>query len=383
MDNMSQHTYFLCDKCKRISRIIFINNDLTPNGICRCGLNNRVDQSDRLYELDQAIRSFGGMLIYHFPGYIEECNGQYLVNLPMMRYRDCNNMITDIIKLYSRCCDQKYDYTCSCTDTGLIDFSIIGSVLLISDKSKANLILSDYKRYFNAVMDQLISTLNAIVFARHEKRLREAKQPFEQIMGIKDIKKYYYCPVCHNMGYIKTDTHWSEKMVSQSGMFSGSVSISDPILTNHVRCIACDEYMVELDADIAPLIKAMNDHGIETIYCCQGHYEAEHSFQLPRDDDNNSYDISYHSSLPYVTFYANKCDNKDLIDIVTGAASNTDKYPHIKVQFIDEDHNESDEYDRIYIYADMDEISEELLNTVKAEFIKFLEDFIERYGNHK
>lgn len=380
---MNQHTYFLCDKCKHISRAIFINTDLTPKGICRCGLNNRVDQSDRLYELDQAIREFGGRLIYHFPGSIEECNGQYLVNLPMMRYRDHNNMLTDIIKLYSLCHDQKYDYTCSCTDTGLMDFGIIGSILLISDKSKANLILSDYKRYFDTVIDQLIDSLNAIISARHERRLREAKQSFEQIMGIKDVKKYYYCPVCHNMGYIETDTHWSKKMVSQGGMFSGSVSISDPILTNHVKCIACDEYMVELDADIAPLIKAMNDRGIETIYCCQGHYEAEHSFQLPRDDDNNSYDISYHASLPYVTFYANKCDNKDLIDIVTGVASNTDRYPHIKVQFIDEDHNESDEYDRIHIYADIDEISEESLNTAKAEFIKFLENFIDRYSHHK
>ena len=372
--------YIICDNCKRILTFKRPNSVIVNHkDNCICGQPVRIDDSDDFNTLFDTIASFGGRLIYHFPGSIIECNGQYLVNLPMIRYRDSNNTITDIIELYSRCHDQKYDYTCSCTDTGLMDFSIIGSVLSISDKSKANLILSDHKIYFNTIMGHLIDSLNAIISARYEKRLREAKQSFGQIMSIKDVKKYYYCPTCGNMGYIKSDTHLSENKVNQSGIFSGSISISDPILTNYVICTACKKYMVELDVDIAPLIKAMNDHGIKTIYSCQGHREAKHSFQLPRENDNNSYKISYYALLPYVSFYANKCDNKDLIDIVVELASSNDKYPHIMVEFVDEDRNESDEYDRIHICADMDEISEESLNISKAEFIRFLEELIERY----
>ena len=382
---MSQHAYFLCDKCKRISRVIFINADLTPKGICRCGLNNRVDQSDRLYDLDQAIRAFGGTLAYHFPGSIEECNGQYLVNLPMMRYRDVTartTTISDFIRTYFNRYNIGYSWSLASTDTGLKDL-LFTADLKYSKESDAKKVLSEHRQFFNNLIDWLIEVLNAIESARREDAKKEAAQSFGLCMPIRDTKKYYYCPECGNIGYIGTDTHWSERMVEQYGKFSSSVAISEPVLTNDVKCVACDEFMIELDSDIALRIKSMNDHGIITIYCCQGHYVNEHTFQLPKDPNTDNYRIDHHIDLPYVTFFANARDNKELVDIVADMSNKRDIYPHINVAFVDEFHQNSACYERVYINTDIDDISEESLNITKAEFVKFLDELIERCGNVK
>lgn len=381
---MSQHTYFLCDKCKRISRVIFINNDLTAKGICRCGLNNRVDQSDRLYELDQAIRRFGGVLVYHFPGSIEMDSDDYIIHLPMMRYRDvtARTTISDFIRTYFNRYNIGYSWDLARTDTGLKDL-LFTADLKYSKESDAKKVLSEHRQFFNNLIDWLIEVLNAIESARREDAKKEAAQSFGLCMPIRDTKKYYYCPECGNIGYIGTDTHWSERMVEQHGKFSSSVTISEPVLTNDVKCVACDEFMIELDSDIALRIKSMNDHGIMTIYCCQGHYVNEHTFQLPKDPNADNYKIDHHIDLPYVTFFANERDNKELVDIVADMSNKRDIYPHINVAFVDEFHTESACYERVYINTDVDDISEGSLNITKAEFVKFLDELIERYGNVK
>ena len=58
------------------------------------------------------------------------------------------------------------------------------------------------------------------------------------------------------------------------------------------------------------------------------------------EDRHRHQDISI--DCPYITFYANKYENEGLIDIVYDIANNP-KYTHLHIQFIDENHCETDD----------------------------------------
>ena len=386
MDNISNlKTYYICDHCKRILRFNYLE-PYHADYTCRCGRSARQDNSLLLNDLDSTIRGFGGSVAYYFYGSIEKNGDEYMIHTPMMRYRDARSKPTISHFIQNYICDKggpHHRYNLMHADNGMIDLSCFCNERC-QDEIEAINILSEYRCHFDDFIGWICSTLDEINKDRREQAKKKAEHSFGMALPIRDTKKYYYCPECGNIGCIETDTHWSERMIEQHGNFTSSVVVHEPIITNSVKCVECDDYMVELDADIALSIKKMNDLGIVTTYCCQGHYVNEHFFRLPnKSDGEDNYCVDHHIDLSYVSFFANNRDNEELVNIVADIAVNTDKYPHIRVDYIDEYHNPSPIFDMIYICTDVDEISEEAFNASKTEFIEFLGELIEKYGKVK
>ena len=196
---------------------------------------------------------------------------------------------------------------------------------------------------------------------------------FRVPMPLRTNKTAYYCLNCGNFGFVELALPVSNNLPRVTGSFAKPIYISEVCVRNYVRCVDCNEYMVDLDYDIADKIKKLNDIGVKTIYCCQGHIDTEYLIDPAYSSHIGD---ERHASCPYIEFYANKHDNEDLINIAYDLVS---KYDHLKIAFMNPDHEESDGYSRICIYGEINNITEDELSIVQKEFMDFLDDLITQY----
>ena len=110
------------------------------------------------------------------------------------------------------------------------------------------------------------------------------------LMDTKRDKTTFWCPECGNK------VSFSNKPVSIFGPADGY--IMDAVDIHYeVRCPNCDEYMLDLDFEIADFVIEANKAGYETMFSCEGHEYCRFEVKDPESYDYDKHEIC---NSPYV-----------------------------------------------------------------------------------
>ena len=121
------------------------------------------------------------------------------------------------------------------------------------------------------------------------------------LMDTKRDKTTFWCPECGNK------VSFSNKPVSIFGPADGY--IMDAVDIHYeVRCPNCDEYMLDLDFEIADFVIEANKAGYETMFSCEGHEYCGFEVKDPESYDYDKHEIC---NSPYVSF-KNNIKNEEL-----------------------------------------------------------------------
>ena len=360
--------YFVCHKCRKIVKNKLIEPMEEYEQYCpSCGNKTEivVDHS-KLGNIDMLFSSIGAELVYFSTGRIATTqDNKFEIDLPLLRFIDNDeNFISKNLYLRNTRLSSTVD---KIQDVFCYEAKTIFNTIVEAEKA-----LNVYNTWLKISIDQVFHMLSI----RNAPKSRYIHKTATLVpIRESDRKKAYYCPSCGNIGIISVSTNIGMHLIDEDIKFTKPVAVSEVCVHNNIRCIGCNDYMIEIDFDIADRIETMNSSGIETIYCCQGHINKETILDDSADRHRHQ-DISI--DCPYITFYANKYENEGLIDIVYDIANNP-KYTHLHIQFVDENHCETDDYDRIYVYGIVESADGKELKIVQSEFISFLDELIDGY----
>lgn len=359
--------YSICHECRKIvcRSLSELGDDQQYCPSCKNKTDIVVDHP-KLGNLDMLFFSIEAELVYFSTGRITSTlNGKFKIDLPLLRFKDNEeNFISKNLYLWntriSSTTDEIRDVFCRTTET------------IFDTEREAEKALNLYNTWMKISIGRVFTMLTI----KNDAKSRYIHNAATHIpIRESDRKKAYYCPSCGNIGIVTVETGIGEYMTRENIKFTKPVAISEVYVYNNIRCIGCNEYMADIDFDIAERIEALNNLGIKTIYCCQGHVNRE--IVLDAESDANRSE-EFNIDCPYITVYGNKYDNEELIDIAYDIV-NDPKYTHLRIQFVDENHCETDEYTRIYVSGNVNGIDENELDGAQKEFMSFLDELIDQY----
>ena len=362
--------YYICHKCRKIVLKRTTDPMSSDDQYCSCGNKTEaITGHPKIPNIDSMLDSIGAELVYYSNGWInngliKSTNDEFVIDPPLFRFID--NQEGFVSKnLYLRNAHMTFD-----PNSGIYDVFCYEAETKFDTRLDAERALNKYNAWIKIALDAVFHMIS--IKNTPKSRYTHSIGRFIHIREA-DLRKVYYCPKCGNIGIVDITTY--TKLMNQDIKFTKPVEVSEVHVRNYVKCIQCDEYMAEIDFDISDRIEKINTMGIETVYCCQGHFNT--SIIINADDGRGS-KSEYSIECPYIVFYANKYDNEELIDLVYDLV-NDPKYKYLSLEFIDEDGNESDEYTRVRIYGNVEDIDEEHFRAVQKEFMDFLDDFITQY----
>ena len=119
-------------------------------------------------------------------------------------------------------------------------------------------------------------------------------------LKIRDYKQVMYCPNCGSYTRIESDI---------------DVRIGTPEFTQftdidchymvYAYCPSCGQMMVNIDPEIFDYIKYFNDHGYETLYSCESHFEKR--LVVSKDNEGRATNMikKFKYDGPYIIFISN------------------------------------------------------------------------------
>lgn len=359
---------FLCDKCKRIAYKKIIDPD--PNFIrycTKCNNPTHIVNNDELSNLDDKLLAHNIKLVWFDPGCCKFGDTKFSINYPIMKYID--NRYSDFTNALRSIIDKRYEIYVE-NDKGLYtEFGIkyVGPTIELDPNTGTIDIAADImsiRKHFHDTISRATESLKT-------QRSRPIGKKYMGDQIIRDTRKAYWCNECGNIGYISIT---SRPILGTEIEFDSSIEVTDPIVSHHVWCTKCKSYMIELDCDIAERIKALNNIGINTKYCCQGHYRKMHRYEFPKVPVRPSF---YYTERPYINFIVENDRIEDTLFIIRNVIEKLEKsgeYNDIIVE-------ESAENEGIVctISVDIPEINEDVLNSMCKLFMQFVDEFIEEY----
>ena len=356
--------YYLCDKCEHIAHRR-VNNAPETLQCTKCGTTINAIRNTKLSELDTELKPYGITITWFSDGRIILDNGEYRPTYPMLKYHDSHtdSHFTNI--LLNTIDTSKYSITTEAKDKfGLrVCVKYIGARIDSYDFSRVHA----YAQIFS-IRDHFYDTISrAIKLLKFSNRPPRGKA-YTGDQVIRDTKKAYWCEECGNIGHISIT---SRPILSTEIEFDSSVEVTDPIVEYHVLCKECNSYMVELDYDIAGRIKRLNDMGIRTMYCCQGHYRKTNQLVFPKT--LNGYSSLNYVDHPYIQFIIKNDTRLRIMDMIE-ELKKSDKYNDIYTEVYTE--NEGVIF---IIRVDIPDIDEDIFNSRYNQFMQFIDEFIEMY----
>lgn len=356
--------YYLCDKCEHIAHRR-VNNAPETLQCTKCGTTVHAIRDDKLSELDTELKPYGITIIWISDGRIKFDDGEYHVTYPMIKYNDSHtdsqftNILLNAIDTF------KYSITTETKDKfGLkVCMEYIGARIDYDDFNSIDM----YAKILN-IREHFYDTIfRAVKLLKVSYRPKLGKA-YTGDQVIRDTKKVYWCEECGNIGHISIT---SRPILATEIEFDSSVEVTDPIVEYHVLCKECDSYMVELDYDIAGRIKKLNDMGIRTMYCCQGHYRKINQLVFPKT--LNGYSSLNYVDHPYIQFIIKNDTLLCIMDMIE-ELKKSDKYSDIYTEVYTE--NEGVVF---IIRVDIPDIDEDIFNSRYNQFMQFIDEFIEMY----
>lgn len=186
----------------------------------------------------------------------------------------------------------------------------------------------------------------------------------------------YFCPECFNKVDIDTQDKCSHLGVHVNST-SKNIAIARANIEFDVICCECDGFMIQCDSDIIDRIIKLNNLGIETMYCCEGHIntiEKPFTFTKQFQDDYN-----YHINLPYIGFSIEISENiMDYIDkLLSFQEYGFIEFEATEYMYVLRGKFDSDKYDKHYeMEADF-----ELMRNNFLRFIDEIINILEYYKN--
>lgn len=357
--------YYMCDKCEHIAHRR-VNNAPETLQCKKCGTTVHAIRDDKLSELDTELKPYGitvSWIGYACASFDEK--GKCHIKYPMLKYSDIHidsyftNALINIMD------PQKYSISAQ-KDKSKLEVSVeyIGA-RIDSDNIKGIDVYAEIlsiRKYFYGT---IIKAVNLLKFSN---RSNPRGKAYAGDQVIRDTKKAYWCEECGNIGYISIT---SRPILHTEIEFDSSVEVTDPIVEYHVLCKECDSYMVELDYDISDRIKKLNDMGIRTMYCCQGHYRKTNQLVFPKT--LNGYSSLNYVDHPYIQFIIKNDTLLRIMDMIE-ELKKSDKYNDIYTEVYTE--NEGVVF-IIRVY--MPDIDEDIFNSRYNQFMQFIDEFIEMY----
>lgn len=97
-----------------------------------------------------------------------------------------------------------------------------------------------------------------------------------------EITGVMYCPKCKKLARYLLPKKLTDAMKKLSDPKLTVTAMNDMMedtfyisVTPKMECAECGELMVNIDKEIAPVIRTLNNIGYETMFCCEGHYHPE------------------------------------------------------------------------------------------------------------
>ena len=359
--------YYICHKCRKIVLKRITGLMLGIDQYCSCGNKTEVIvDHPKIPNIDNLLSCIEAELVYYSNGWITPSDGKFIVDLPLFRFKDNQERFVST-NLYLRNARLSFDPKDKIYDVFCYEAETIFDTKLAAERA-----LNKYNGWIKIALDAVFHMLN--IKNTPKSRYAHTSARFIPIREA-DREKVYYCPICGNIGVVTTRTKTSTYMLHQDIKFTNPVEISEVYICNHVRCITCNDYMVEIDSCISDQVEKMNKIGIETEYCCQGHF----NMGIVIDVDSRSNSCEPTIDYPYIAIYANKYDNEELINLICNLVDGS-KYKYLDLEFVDDDgYEESEEYTKLRIYGNIEDIDENHFKTVQKEFIEFLNDLIAQY----
>jgi len=96
---------------------------------------------------------------------------------------------------------------------------------------------------------------------------------------------YFYCTECNKIykSTVRENIYYTDKRLSHTVHYS--------------YLCDCGEPAVEIDAGIINIIKTLNEYGLKTLYCCEGHLKKNGDYQPAYITFDNSIKKEFFESL--------------------------------------------------------------------------------------
>lgn len=355
--------YYMCDKCERIAHRR-VNNVPETLQCKKCGTTVHAIRDDKLSELDTELKPYGITITWISDGSVKFDDGEYHVTYPMIKYND-SHTDSQFTNILLNTIDTEYSITTETNDKlGLkVCMEYIGARIDYDDFSSIDM----YTKILN-IREHFYDTIfRAVKLLKVSYRQKPRGKAYTGDKVIRDTKKVYWCEECGNIGHISIT---SRPILATEIEFDNSVEVTDPIVKYEVVCKECDSYMVELDCDIADRIKKLNDMGIMTMYCCQGHYRKSHQLSFPKT--SNGYSSINYVEHPYIQFMINDY-TVSLVEEIIEELNRSGRYDDISIE------KYTDMGFVFIIRVDMPDIDEDIFNSRYNQFMQFIDEFIEMY----
>ena len=184
------------------------------------------------------------------------------------------------------------------------------------------------------------------------------------------MKRYFYCDTCNRMSSIDVESSY---VVPESEDMYTIVRYPVEIIA---FCKECKEEMFPIDNGMASIIERLNNCGIKTLFCCEGHMDI-------LDRENNNCIIS----TPYILL-----EHNDTIKNIVYKLKGEEKYKDITTiedeacSYINGDNEPDGIYKRLNVSIDFDDVVNEkniyrmeyLFNIKTETFMKFFEEVLDR-----
>ena len=136
--------------------------------------------------------------------------------------------------------------------------------------------------------------------------------------NVEDSDQIYICPYCLNTFKAKS-LHWSDKYIGYEDDKVRIRGCNKPEL--HVMCNKCEDYMFLCDSFIAPQIIHLNEVGLTTSFCCEGHiytdadgnFVAQDAPYVVIDLESNKYAKSIYNNI--INNHLNRIRFKNLFTV--------------------------------------------------------------------
>lgn len=108
----------------------------------------------------------------------------------------------------------------------------------------------------------------------------------------KEFTNSYWCPECGKLVHATCG-----QLIRYELEYEGEIEFASANIDLDILCSKCDSYMLPIDYLISKQIKALNDMGFKTMYCCAGHLNC-----VPNLNTSEKEVYKYNINSSYISF---------------------------------------------------------------------------------